>query len=79
LAHGIHPHFEGEELIDENFSDNNFLETYTKREELNPPSIIDIDHYVYTYVYGPNGLPKIAWEREVNNGTVDKYIFLYTK
>src|SRR6185295_9808479 len=30
LAHGIHPHFEGEELIDENFSDNNFLETYTK-------------------------------------------------
>ena len=79
LFPGVYPYYQGEELIDENMSDNNFVETYCKREEVNPSSLIDIDHLVYHYIYTANGLPKVAWERDVDNGTVDKYFYLYTK
>ena len=79
LGFGQNLYYHGEETLIENTSKYNFLDIYTKREELNPPSIIDIDHYRYSYQYNNYGLPTVAWEREVDNGTVDKYVFFYTK
>jgi hypothetical protein len=73
------PYYVGEEMLEDNLSDHNFLDISTERKTLNPLTIIDVDHYTYTYVYGTNGLPKIAWERDVNNGTVDKYLYFYAQ
>lgn len=73
------PYYMGEETLEDNLSDNNFLSISTERKTLNSLTVFDVDHYTYTYVYGTNGLPKIAWEREVNNGTVDKYLYFYTQ
>lgn len=77
IAH--YPYYEGEDLITNNWSTNNFTGTYTDRKYLSPPTPIDIDDVRYYYEYGSNGMPKIAREKEVINGTADKYVYFYTK
>lgn len=71
------PFYQFDEAIPDNSGTNNFTETYGENNDVSGNT--DISHRRYSYQYNSAGFPKIAWERDLINNTVDKYIYLYTK
>ena len=72
------PFYQYRDILSDNFSDNNFTDTYAELKD-HLTGTTNITHYQYAYQYNANGFPKIAWEKDVDNGTVDKYVYVYTK
>lgn len=72
------PFYQFDEGILENFSDNNFLEVRSEKYD-SFTQTTDIYHSRFSYQYGSNNLPSVCRRTNLIDGSVIKYIYLYTK